>query len=508
MKTPPSSTETNTEVGTSVPSPELTERLLRRHSQPLGMIDVQRPQQQYARTAGWVAQRFALLDRWQVRYGHDDSASVAGANMVFASPSQPPTELPQQPVNSRQLARTVSPSSLLHTDTTNATASLEPLRVTRPGRPLPITSHSGQQTGVKVETMRRMPAPSLLSAQNPSPLGPKIQPSVMSRPEAALTPASSEQLRVRRRGVTSRTPTPVDSQLSPSATHAATTTSETGTDHRADLPLEGLRNADGGSNAVDESTASPSAPRHDLPWSTSTALPSPATTLTPVLMRGRQGETYSATRTLRLQRKEKDASADGVGTQYVPVDALPSANRLPPRAAEARLMASPPVPELPMSHRATRDAEDVVAVPPLVQRRVVDGTRVAKEAHERVAVAPAIAAAVHKISPSAPEPSLVWRQKTKETASDQTVHEEKIPLPLASSVVRQEAVRLTRQMTTSDVATPQAPDNQRSEVTQPLSSATPVAQEIDIERLADQVSEVIGRRLEIERERRGMTRWN
>ena len=54
------------------PQLELGQHLMRRHTEPLGVIDVRHPQQHYARTAGWIAQRFALLEHWKTRYGSDE----------------------------------------------------------------------------------------------------------------------------------------------------------------------------------------------------------------------------------------------------------------------------------------------------------------------------------------------------------------------------------------------------------------------------------------------------
>src|SRR5262245_26354887 len=91
---------------TALPT-ELAERLLRRRTEPLGVIDVRQPQQHYARTAGWVAQRFALLDHWKTRYGSDEDVTAANASLVFTSPAQSIAEPGRALGNPTQLARTV-----------------------------------------------------------------------------------------------------------------------------------------------------------------------------------------------------------------------------------------------------------------------------------------------------------------------------------------------------------------------------------------------------------------
>ena len=85
---------------------ELAERILRRRTEPLGVIDVRQPQQHYARTAGWVAQRFALLDHWKTRYGSDEDVTAANASLVFTAPGQSIGEPGRALANPTQLART------------------------------------------------------------------------------------------------------------------------------------------------------------------------------------------------------------------------------------------------------------------------------------------------------------------------------------------------------------------------------------------------------------------
>ena len=65
-------------------SSELTTRLLRRYVEPVGVIDTRHPQQLQARTAGWIAQHFGLLDHWR-RYESDESGPTADQNLVLAA---------------------------------------------------------------------------------------------------------------------------------------------------------------------------------------------------------------------------------------------------------------------------------------------------------------------------------------------------------------------------------------------------------------------------------------
>ena len=69
---------------------ELTDRLLRRHNDPVGLIDVRHAERHYSRTAGWVAQRFGLLEHWKTRYDVGDSAAAGGAGLVLTTTAGPP----------------------------------------------------------------------------------------------------------------------------------------------------------------------------------------------------------------------------------------------------------------------------------------------------------------------------------------------------------------------------------------------------------------------------------
>ncbi|HEY7545590.1 MAG TPA: hypothetical protein VID27_11940, partial [Blastocatellia bacterium] len=64
-------------------SNELAERLLRRATEPAGVIDTLQPRRQYERTTEWLAQRFSLLDRWKSRYVAAEDAGES-TSLVFA----------------------------------------------------------------------------------------------------------------------------------------------------------------------------------------------------------------------------------------------------------------------------------------------------------------------------------------------------------------------------------------------------------------------------------------
>ena len=112
---------------------------------------------------------------------------------------------------------------------------------------------------------------------------------------------------------------------------------------------------------------------------------------------------------------------------------------------------------------------------------------------------------------------MVWRQSAEGSSSRGAFAAgvtggARSALPLAISAAHSGDPQVARQATTVE-STPPTP----TESTTPAAATPgpaippaqePPAQEIDIERLADQVSALLGQRLEIERERRGMTGWN
>src|SRR4051812_49116237 len=129
MSNPP--VQTAAQVNEAAPSTELAERLLRRRDQPLGLIDMRHPQQQYTRTAGWAVRRFALLDHWKTRYGGDEGASAHGTNLVFAAQRQPLTEADHLPSSPAQLARLARQSVAFEPGAAAATPPTEQFRVRR-----------------------------------------------------------------------------------------------------------------------------------------------------------------------------------------------------------------------------------------------------------------------------------------------------------------------------------------------------------------------------------------
>jgi len=72
----------------------LVERLLRRQSEPVGVINLKQFQTQLARVPSWMVQRSRFLERWQSRYAFGESEPGSGTELMLASPVQPITTEP------------------------------------------------------------------------------------------------------------------------------------------------------------------------------------------------------------------------------------------------------------------------------------------------------------------------------------------------------------------------------------------------------------------------------
>ena len=72
----------------------LVERLLRRQSEPVGVINLKQFQTQLARVPSWMVQRSRFLERWQSRYAFGESEPGSSTELMLATPVQPITTEP------------------------------------------------------------------------------------------------------------------------------------------------------------------------------------------------------------------------------------------------------------------------------------------------------------------------------------------------------------------------------------------------------------------------------
>jgi hypothetical protein len=161
-----------TRAGQVVQPGELADRLSQRWTRSPGMINLRQPHERYASTAGWVAQRFPLLDSLNARYGVADQRRLGGQELVFgqrltekiggpsySSPSFSP------PANS---SPSFSPSTSRWSDSgmrtepsTNSTVGnlfSGKVRISRKAAPLPLKQE--KNAPAKLSDNKRQPEPS------------------------------------------------------------------------------------------------------------------------------------------------------------------------------------------------------------------------------------------------------------------------------------------------------------------------------------------------------------
>lgn len=376
---------------------ELGERLLQRRTEPLGLIDVRQPQQHYTRTAGWIAQRFALLDHWKTRYGSDEDTSAAGPSLVFAAPGQTLTE-PSHAVPSVAQIRAVKQPVAAQTSTVSPTSSSPP-----------------------------------------------------------------EQFRVRRRAISNPPPS---------------------------------------ENLARSAIISP----HYRGQTPSVAA---APAQTPVTV-GRI-EARPSLFPLLLQREHSEART-GLAKGRELAEPLASRATMQTPLSKSALSQLHEPPSLAGGDDSARDVTSPVvesaASFPLVQRQAAGSEQPAETAHGDVAERRVPAATeVRAALSGAPQPAMVWRERAEVSSggmfADGTTGGPGTALPLAISAARGGEPQVARQATTAEPASSTNTESTASVAAPPM-PATPPANEIDVAHLAEQVSRLLARQLQIERERRGM----
>jgi hypothetical protein len=143
-----------TEVATIAKSSILVQRLARRQSKPVGIVDVRSFQSQYAQIPGWLVQRFALLDQLQQRYSTSESTAADGSDLVFTVLGQ---RMPAEQTVEHWHSEPAHPSTLTASEaiaTAKPTAAQpnvasNPARVSR--KAIPVVFESTQQPEIEVQ---------------------------------------------------------------------------------------------------------------------------------------------------------------------------------------------------------------------------------------------------------------------------------------------------------------------------------------------------------------------
>jgi hypothetical protein len=591
-----SAIQIGSEAGEAAPSTELADRLLRRATEPIGVIDVRRPRQQHARTAGWVAQRFALLDHWRTRYAGDADVAAPGASHVLAAPRQPLAAPGQTLSSSIQLAHVARQSVASQPDAGAAasTSPTEQFRVRRRGTPprteAPIDARpdsaapaegdaattnspgspgaagsaesvtrsqasSGELRAAEVPSVTRQTAPASSELILPK----RLAGSLGTEPEMALDSARSRErsgqrespslpaapaegiaAAFNRSGGSGNSESRAGSQEKrgerraaelPSITRrAAPTTAELVLPKRLDGSIEaGSEMAGGLAGSVERSSRREEAlpPLEIRAEAPGAAAPVSLNHVeaNPSLLSLRLERKVSEAATGLARGRELNAPAGAAAPARMPL-AKSSAGQPPSPAGQLR--------ELPSSRESGPEGSltggitdsfaeragsmrtgaspakvELPAAFPLVQRQPAGVTGAAGAAPGEAVDRRAVATEVRATRAASPEPAMVWRRSAEGAPAggglvDGTIGGAGSALPLSLNAPGRGGAQLARQTTTAE---PTASTN--AESTPPAAAAPLPANEneVDVARLAEQVSRRLARQLAVERERRGGGGW-
>jgi hypothetical protein len=538
--------------GDTPPPTDLAERLLRRHGEPLGVIDVRQPQQSYARTAGWVAQRFALLEHWQTRYGSDGDTLAANTGLMLTTP-RPPAGAPNatlsspaqvmraatQSMVSQPSAAATAPSAAAppqfrvrrHTAAPMASPQMIASAADTPSSPdrrqLPTNragvvdperpaAFPGQADGPlqREETLPPRAVAAPLSSANPAThIVPQAPQGAMPLPQGG-PPLHYGRLAlgdVRPEGE-SASGTTGPAMTWPDAAVSSAAIVPTPLVGRAALEPDSVREAASGVEHVSqgEGSVSPTVvadrlPSGNLVGPTSTSVPQAVTPMVIARSPLRQ-----------LQRRVGAVSPAPSRPQEAtePVVAGVAEQRsLPANGAEA--LRDPGSGPVARGSQTEQDTPLAAATPPaampLVQRQAADSgalpAAIASGVTER---REPVATEVPATTSEVLRPTMVWRQTAAGASpgsglgqgTSQTAWS---PLPLAVSPLSRGERQLARQPQAGESPTSPGTENNLPPAPMPA-YASPPAHAIDVGRLTRQVSRLLAHQLMIERERRGRGR--
>ena len=498
-------------------STELAERLLRRRTEPVGVINTSHPLQMYDRTAGLVARRFAMLDHWRTRYADAENAAQPKGDVGFdfALTSAPAAALREKAAAAPPLSpRSITPRSSAQTLAPVPTQAAPPLmrvmrRATRPsdaGRPSSTPSgHSPIIGGGSKQGSSEAPANSR-SIEIAEAAGGDSTPMTLARVGGEVAPAPADK-QVQRRQSGDGDSDAGSSDVSKSAdsiTRAITT--------EAPASVKG-RVVDVAAAAIQPSPVQ--SPPLALPLATppiAVARAQRKADEAPGLLKGKilrapdadvatQRAPFPATTSIN----ERVAGAtDAVGSPGAARSPSPARDeRMPDQASRPGAEPSSGVSRLPLASA-------------LIQRQAAPGetrgpsseetqaqSREGRSDNSAVASAPqtpggkpAVAAEIPGPSSAQAPPKIVWRKgaESSSTASPPQPAKRENITPGAPMIARQNAEGSDRTAETVTPASPPAPSGGIGDG----------RGGVDMEQLAEEVSRLLARQLQIERERRGM----
>ncbi len=410
--------EMATDVEETLQPSALIQRLAQRRTEPLGIIDVRQPEKIYNRTAGWVAQRFALLDGLKFRYSGEDNSQTQSTGLLFATASvQAPAE----------------------------------------------TSNDFSATTQIASALEKPPAPSHSSVSHvPSSTPEKFR---ISRRVANLIPESH-------------------AMVSPSSSSHGTCVGATTVMTKSERQ---------------EKFGSPVAV--EMPTSSSRVTQMPLPMILPKRIDNAAGD--------ELASEKVGENVDSARGHF---ENLPSMNAEPPRYAQAEVSAPPLAkifrkPLQPDQSATSTSVESTEAAPGHTELV----SKLTLEQPAGITHSPATVMA-KEISPELSRPEIVWRKGingSPEGDFTSTYNDLKAPLPLRIDEANGNAREIRRQERTESASTIATGSPASTDTVAPVKTkAMTQKSEIDLDRLTERVSRRIFRQLAVERERRGIGRWN
>lgn len=437
---------TNAEPG---PDSPLTARLLSRATDSLGLIDVRGAEQHYARIMDWLAGRTPLLERLRTRYGLTEGEGLTG--LAFAEPrgwdgahfGDEGVNLSAAPAAFNAPAAEQIFTHVAHVPDDPDDEPTEVKRIARRG--VPTFSSTSSETD-----------PAAVASHKPVEVV-RHEPGELFRPALELTVTNQEQAR------DLQSPAPV--RETPAAQMSAT--------HPASLP------------SIEERAATPSTePERTLARTGST---STSTVKSPPTHPTETNDTADVNNSTDVQEPRRDAKP------FVPrvtESSRPDALTLPNTSRTTSTFVADEAKELPLDRGGAAEG---------VKGRASTGkaTRLPVAGETRAA----------SVSAEMPHP-LAHAREIQAADSGRASTSPHAPLPLAQShaaVERAEAPRrqndnapaVTRASSSSGVVETYTPARARTHAR---------ADELNVQRLTEQVSRHLARRLLVERERRGWGR--
>jgi hypothetical protein len=180
------------------PVTDLTSRLFRRASEPLGVIDVHQTEQMHARMPSWLLQRLELLDSFRTRYGLDYVGSQTSVALSPAKERMPIVDTYQTAVSGNSLPSTPGQPSIMRKTVSGTVLHIAsdavPTRQFRVKRPNAISDFDRPKPSGLMESAsnksqtpeRREITPPPENQSDPLPQVAEIRPQTSSSPQMHL----------------------------------------------------------------------------------------------------------------------------------------------------------------------------------------------------------------------------------------------------------------------------------------------------------------------------------